>query len=419
MVGRIPGVVTVLAARDTVRATCAVAALAVAIFTFVTVEELPIGLLTLISADLEVSLSAVGLLVTGYALVVVVASVPLTRVTRRIPRRHLLAGLLAVFIVATWVSAVAASYWVLLAARIMTALTHAVFWSIVVPAAAGLFSPRVRGRVVALVLTGGSMAIVLGVPAGTWLGQQFGWRVAFLAASGLSLLAFVAIAALLPTERPEDSHAASGVEPDARRYWIVVVATAVAIGGVFTAYTYVTPFLTQVAGFSAAAISPLLLVNGVAGLAGNAVAGAAVDRRPRESLMAAVALHTVALFGLYLFSTVRPLVVGLLALAGFSLAGMATALSNRILLVAPGSSDIASAGSSAAFNAGIGGGALVGGVLLPKFGVLSTAGVGGLLCLAALAVLICEPLIAGHGPASQSHDARPANRDPPQPELVR
>jgi MFS transporter, DHA1 family, inner membrane transport protein len=411
--------VTVLAERDNVRATCAVAALTVAIFTFVTVEELPIGLLTLISADLEVSLSAVGLLVTGYALVVMVASVPLTRVTRRIPRRHLLAGLLAVFIVATWVSAVAASYWVLLAARITTALTHAVFWSIVVPAAAGLFSPRVRGRVVAFVLTGGSMAIVLGVPAGTWLGQQFGWRMAFVAASGLSLLTFVAIAALLPTAKPEDSHAATGVEPDARRYWIVVVATAVAVGGVFTAYTYVTPFLTQVAGFSAAAISPLLLVNGLAGFAGNAAAGAAADRRPREALMAAVALHCVALFGLYLFSTVRPLVVGLLALTGFSLAGMATALSNRVLVVAPGSSDIASAGSSAAFNAGIAGGALVGGALLPNFGVLSTVGAGGLLCLVAFVVLVCEPLMVGRsGPAGQSDDARPAGRGPPQQQQV-
>jgi MFS transporter, DHA1 family, inner membrane transport protein len=132
--------------RSTATAVGALLALAVAAFTYVTAETLPIGLLLLMTADLGVSPSAVGLLVTCYGLVVVVASLPLTHVTRRMPRQLLLSGLLAVFVMATWVSAAAASYRVLLAARVVTALSQALFWSIVVPTAAGLFPPRVRGR---------------------------------------------------------------------------------------------------------------------------------------------------------------------------------------------------------------------------------------------------------------------------------
>ena len=128
-----------------------------------------------------------GLLVTWYGLVVVVASLPLTQLTRRVPRRPLLSGLLGVFVLATWVSAAASSYWMLLGARVVTALSQALFWSVVVPTAAGLFPARLRGRVIAVVLAGASLAAVLGLPLGTWLGQQAGWRAAFLGLSGIGL----------------------------------------------------------------------------------------------------------------------------------------------------------------------------------------------------------------------------------------
>ena len=177
---------------STRKAVVALLALAVSTFVYVTTEILPIGLLLLIAADLRIEPSAVGLLVTWYGLVVVAASIPLTQLTRRVPRRPLLSGLLAVFVLATWVSAAASSYGVLLAARVVTALSQALFWSVVVPTAAGLFRPQVRGRVVAVVLGGSSLAAVAGLPMGTWLGQLAGWRTAFLALSGVGLGAMVA-----------------------------------------------------------------------------------------------------------------------------------------------------------------------------------------------------------------------------------
>ena len=155
-------------------------------------------------------------------------------------RRLLLSGLLAVFVVATWVSAAAASYRMLLGARVVTALSQALFWSVVVPTAAGLFPPRRRGRVVAVVLGGGSLAAVLGLPLGTWLGQQAGWRAAFLALSGIGLAAMVAIFAWLPAGAPGRGHAARGTAPDARRYLTLMAMTVLAATGTFAAFTYIT-----------------------------------------------------------------------------------------------------------------------------------------------------------------------------------
>jgi MFS transporter, DHA1 family, inner membrane transport protein len=392
-----------------IRAVSVLVALSASAFIYVTTETLPIGLLLLISADLDVSPAAVGLLVTGYGLVVVVASIPLTHLTRDVPRRFLLPGLLAVFVVFTAVSVATSNYWLLLGARMVIALSQAVFWSVVVSTAAGLFPPRVRGRVLAVVFGGSSLASVVGLPVGTWLGEQAGWRTAFLVLSGCAVLTLVTILALLPTSRPGQSSTARGTAPDARRYRLLVLMTVLAITGSFTAFTYVTPFLTDVSGFAAVAIGPLLLVRGIAGFIGVGVGGAHVDRSPWGAMVAPVALQTVALLGLYVLGHQRIVAAVLVAMAGLAFPALATALSSRVLQVAPGSVDIASAGTSVAFNVGITLGALLGSVLLSEFGVRSTALVSGLLSLAALAVALAEPWVSrprdpvapgGHEPAA-------------------
>jgi MFS transporter, DHA1 family, inner membrane transport protein len=156
------------------RRVMALAALMLAGFSFVTVEIAPVGLLSTISADLRVSLSAVGLLVTSYGLTVAIASVPLTRLVGAVPRRYLLSGLLAVLVAATGLSVTGPSYWALTPGRVTTALSQAVFWSVAAPAAVALFSPQVRGRVTSALFAAPALATVLGVPAVTWLGQQAG-----------------------------------------------------------------------------------------------------------------------------------------------------------------------------------------------------------------------------------------------------
>lgn len=380
------------------RAVVVLVALSVSAFTYVTTETLPIGLLLLISADLDVSQSAVGMLVTGYGLVVVVTSVPLTYVTRQVPRRVLLPGLLAVFLGFTVVSVVSSSYWLLLAARMVIALSQALFWSVAVPTAAGLFSPRMTGRAISVVFAGSSLAAVVGVPVGTWLGEQFGWRAAFLVLSGFGVLALVIIAVFLPSGPPGETHSARGSAPDVRRYWLLLVVIVLTVMGSFTAFTYVTPFLTEVAAFSAAAIGPLLLLRGVAGVVGVGIGGLQVDRGPWGATVTAVALQAVALLGAYVLGESQVMAAVLVALAGMAFSAFASVVGSRVLQVAPGSADIASAGSSTAFNIGITAGALLGGVLLPTFGARGTALAGGVLSLAALAVVLVEPRLPVPGP---------------------
>ena len=376
------------------RAIVILLALSLTTFTYVTTELSPIGVLPLIAADLDVSPSAVGFLVSGYGLVVVVTSIPLTRLTRRIPRRFLLSALLSVLVLATAASALVTDYWMLLGSRLVTAVSQALFWSVVTPAAASLFDPHVRGRAISILYGGSSLAAVIGVPAGTWLGQTTGWRSTFLALSALGLIALVLVAALLPTAPPGAGSADHGSAPDAGRYRALVVATALAVTGGFTTFTYLSPFLTDVTGLQASAVSPVLFVRGVAGALGVVLIGLVVDRFPWLVMTAVVVIQGLALTAQYAFGTTPAIATVSVAAAGLAIAAFSAALGTRVLIVAPGSSDMASAGTSTAFNVGITAGALLGGVLLPATGVQSTALVGAILTALALAVLLAEPRLS-------------------------
>ena len=369
------------------RAGAAVAALALGAFAFGTTENLPIGLLPLMADDLDVSASTVGLLVTGYGVVVAVVSVPLVRLTVRVGRRPLLTGVMAVFLVMTFASAAAPGYGSLFAARLVTALAQAVFWPVAVVAAAGLLPPEARGRAAAYVFGGGSLAIVLGVPAGAWLGRAAGWRASFAALGVICLVSFAALAALLPRGEAGGRDPVPASAPDARRFRLLVVTIMLLVGGVFTAFTYITEFLTRVSGFPDSAISPLLLANGAADIAGVVVAGIVVDRGPRALLAGSAAVLAAALLGLFAFGAAAVPAVLMLVLLGIGLPCAATAFQARVMESAPGDTDVASAWTSAAFNVGIAGGALFGGVLLPVTGVRGTALAGAAVAGTALAVI--------------------------------
>lgn len=376
------------------RANLALLALAVGTFSYVTVEVLPIGLLTVIASDLHRSRAQTGLLVTGYAIVVVIASIPLARLTQRIPRRLLLGVTLGVLTLATLASAAAHSFLVLLIARLVTALTQAMFWSVVASTATGLFSPQVRGRVVSRLSIGNSLAPVLGVPAGTWLGQQLGWRTAFLVMAAVALVTALAIVAFVPTFDPRQGSSARGSAPDARRFRILVLVTSVLVVGFMVAYTYITPFLLDVSGFRPAALGPLLLVSGISGVVGTFVVGAAFDRWPWSTLIVPLGLVTAGLLGLYLLGGAQPAAIAMVALVGLGFGALPPALQARTLQVAPGSTDMASAALSSAFNIGIASGSFVGGLLLTTVGVRSVALVGGLLAATALTIMLSDARVS-------------------------
>jgi predicted MFS family arabinose efflux permease len=365
----------------------ALAALTAGTFLYVTTETLPVGLLTPIGSDLGVSAARVGLLVTAYGLVVVVASIPLTYLTRAVPRRVLIGTLLAAYVASSLGSALAGSYGTLMATRVVTALGQAVFWSVVVPIAAGLFPAEVRGRALAVLFGGVSVAAVVGVPAGTWVGQHLGWRWSFAMLAAAGAVTLVALAATLPPDcRRLVDPAGPGSQPDRRRFSALITMTALATTGSFVFLTYLSPYLTDAIGLSAGLLSVVLLLRGLAGIGGVAVAGPLVDARPRLAIALPVAVQAAAL--LLLVHPPGPVAaVILVALTGYAFAAFTTPLSTRILQSAPIRLDLATSVSSTGVNVGITLGALIGSALLDGgSSVRSTALAGGLLTLAALAL---------------------------------
>lgn len=370
-------------------------ALSVAAFCYVSVETVPVGLLSVMSSDLGVPSSSIGLLVTGYGAMVAVVSLPLARAVERMPRRPLLLGLMTVLVAATALSAATPGYGLLFAARLLTALSQAVFWAVVTPVAAGMFPAQVRGRVTAVVFTGGSLGPMLGVPVGTWLGQEAGWRVTFLALAALGLLALLTLTVAMPVTTAYHEHARRGTSPDARRYALVLATTALSVAGFFAVFTYTSTFVTAVAGISAALLGPLLVARGLADFGGVTVGGFLSDRDQRLSVALPTALLTATLIAMFALGT-NPLVTGgTLVLTGFAMGALTPALQNRVMEFAPGGTDTASAGNSVAYNVGIAVGSSLGGLTLTHFGPRSIALVGAALAAAA-ALITLWPSAPGH-----------------------
>ncbi|HWD81911.1 MAG TPA: MFS transporter [Kribbella sp.] len=376
------------------RAAAALLMLSVGTFSYVTIEVLPIGLLTVMAGDLHRSDSRIGLLVSGYAVIVVLTSIPLTRLTSRLPRRTVLSGTLAVVAVANLLAAAAPTYEVLFGARLVTALSQALFWSIAPSIATSLVPPDAQGRAVARISIGAALASVLGVPLGTWLGANTSWRIPFLITAGLGAALFVGAMSLLPKVEAQDTTSRRGKAPDARRYAAVVAAAAIGVTGFMTFNTYVTPFLLDLTGFGRNALGPVLLASGLGGVLGAMVVGRLLDSHAWAAQLHAIALLALTLLGLAAFGQWKVPTVAFIAVGGFAYSSMAVALQARTLQVAHISTSLASAGTNSAYNLGIAAGAFVGGVLIDHTPVRTVAVVGGLLLAATALVVLCEPLMS-------------------------
>ena len=397
---------------DQRRAIIALVALGVSAFTFVATENLPGGLLTLIAPDLGRSTSEVGLLVTAYAAVVVVASLPLARVTRRFSRRYVLAATTAVCAVGSLWSAFAIGYADLMAARMVTALGQALFWAIVMPATAALFAPAVRGKMIARVTVGSSLGPVLGVPLGTYVGQQTNWRTAFLLFAVVSVAACITMAVAMPDVTPEQGGTARGTHPNMRRFLVLLLVTVLAVTGSFMMITFVTQFLLETAGFPARYLSVLLLGQGTVGVVTTVLIGQILDKRPWQAVLVALGLLTGTLVWLWGLGHVPALALVGLAMFGVALSAIPPALSFLSMQVAPGATESATAISSSVFNFGIGGGAALGALVVATAGVSTVPLFGAVFVLAALVVLAIDLWTT----ARRARALRPA---PPRPTPLR
>ncbi|CAL9588078.1 Inner membrane transport protein YdhP [Actinosynnema sp. ALI-1.44] len=367
----------------------ALVALAIGAFGIGTTEFVIVGLLPQVAADLQVSIPAAGLLVSGYALSVVVGAPLITALGSRVPRKRLLVGLMVLFILGNLLCAVADSYPLLMVGRVVAALCHGAFFGVGAVVASGLVAPDRQARAIALMFTGLTMANVLGVPMGTALGQEFGWRSTFWAVTALGVVGLVGILVLVPPQPASDG--LRGELEVFRRpgVWLALGTTALGFGAVFASFTYIAPMMTEVAGFSPGAVTWLLVLFGAGLCVGNVLGGRAADRSLMPSLYAILAVLAVVL-AVFVF-TARSQVLGAVTIGLLGVAGFATVapLQSRVLQQAEGAPALASAANIAAFNLGNAAGAWLGGVAIDAgFGYTAPNWVAALMAVAALGVAV-------------------------------
>jgi DHA1 family inner membrane transport protein len=367
-------------------------ALALSAFAIGTTEFVIVGLIPIIAASLGVSVPSAGLLVSLYALGVAIGAPVLTALSGRIPRKQLLLALMVLFTIGNLLAWLAPGYGTLMAARVLTGLAHGVFFSIGSTIATGLVSKDKAASAIALMFSGLTVALVTGVPLGTFIGQTFGWQSTFLAVALLGVVAILGSALLVPNN--------IAMSPPARlatqlailkkpRLLLVYAMTTLGYGGTFIAFTYLAPILQEVSGFAAGSVSLVMLVYGVSVAFGNIWGGKLADKHgPVRALQIVFALLALVLLVLTFTaaSKVLALVTVLLwgAVAFGNVPGLQVYVVQRAEQDAPDAVDVASGLNIAAFNVGIALGAWGGGLIVAHAGLMATPWIGALVVIGAL-----------------------------------
>lgn len=372
----------------------ALLALTLSAFAIGTTEFVIVGLLPTVAADLSISIPSAGLLVSLYALGVAVGAPVLTALTGKLPRKALLLSLMALFTAGNLLAWQAPSYETLVAARILTGLAHGVFFSIGSTIATGLVPREKAASAIAVMFTGLTVALVTGVPLGTFIGQHFGWRETFLAVSALGVVAFLGSAIFVPrhiAHTPPASLLQQAKVLAEPRLLLVYAKTAIGYGGTFIPFTFLAPILTDISGFSAGAVGWVMLVYGVSVAVGNLWGGRLADRLgPIPALRIIFALLAAVLLLLQFTAPYPWLAVGTVLLWGAVAFGNVPGLQVYVVKQAerftPQAVDVASGLNIAAFNLGIAGAAWAGGLIVTHLGLQHTPWIGALVVLVSLAL---------------------------------
>lgn len=379
-------------------------ALTIGAFGIGTTEFVIMGLLQQVATDLGVSISAAGMLISGYALGVFVGAPVLTLATARLPRKAVLVGLMVIFTVGNVACALAPGYTTLMLARVLTSLAHGTFFGVGAVVATSLVPAERKASAISLMFAGLTVATLLGVPAGAWLGLQLGWRATFWAVAAIGVIATVAVMLRVPA-------AVGAAAPVPWRQEVAVLArpqvllalamTVVGFAGVLAVFTYIQPLLVEVTGFSQSAVSAVLLVFGAGMIAGNLLGGRLADRWPVAALLGTLAALAVVLgaMSFVLHSKVAMvLFVGLLGVGAFA---TVAPLQLRVLDQAQGAGqNLASSLNIAAFNLGNALGAWLGGaVIAAGAGLAATPPVAALVTVVGLGIALWSVRLQRRGQA--------------------
>lgn len=376
---------------DKKRSTLALLALAISAFAIGTTEFISVGLLPLISEDLNISVTTSALTVTLYALGVTFGAPILTSLTSNIPRKTLLFWIMIVFIIGNSLAASATGIGMLLVARIISAFAHGVFMSIGSTIAADLVPENRRASAIAIMFSGLTVATVTGVPLGTWIGQHMGWRAAFIGIVIIGVIAFIANMILIPSNLRKGTRTSLNNQLKLitnGRLLLAFAITAIGYGGTFVVFTYLSPLLQDITGFSESTVTVILLVYGIAIAIGNVIGGKAANRKPVSALFYMFILQFIVL--IILTFTIPLKVAGLITILFMGLLAFMNVPGLQVYVVmlaeryTPKAVDVASAVNIAAFNAGIAIGAYLGGVVTDSIGIIHTPWVGAIMVLGAV-----------------------------------
>jgi DHA1 family inner membrane transport protein len=392
----------------------AILALAVGAFGIGTTEFVAMGLLPQMAASFDVSIASAGWLISAYALGVVVGAPTLTALTHSWPRKRVLTALMGLFVVGHAATALAPGFEALVGARFLSGLSHGAFFGACAVVARKIAPPGRQGQALALVFTGLTVANVVGVPAGTYVGQQLGWRLTFALVGVIGLVTIAAIATMVPEVETRTGSLRSEFAAFRRgQVWWTLLITTVGFASLFTVLSYVAPLLTEVAGYSEGSVSWVLVLFGLGATVGNLVGGRLADWRPYRTLAVGFVAQVVVFGLLFLFADhawVAAAAVFSFAFVGFV---MSAPIQTRGILAAGGGASMASAAMQAAFNVGNAMGAFLGGLVIDAgFGYSSPALVAVVLALLGL-VILAEATRAdknGRAPIDPQVAAVPAQR---------
>ena len=383
--------------REKVDHRAALVALALGGFGIGLTEFVIAGLLPDVATTFGVDEAEAGWLISGYALSVAVGAILLTAAVTRLNRKHVLVALMVLFILGNLVSALAPTYDALMTGRVIAALSHGAFFGIGAVVAAGLVAPEKKAAAIAMMFGGLTIANVLGVPFGTLLGQQYGWRSTFWAITAIGVVALVGMATLVPSMQAD---AATNLRRELSAFrhpqvWLSLLVTVLGFGGMFGAFTYIAYTLTGVSGFEASSVPWLLVLFGLGLFVGNYYGGRFADRSVPVTLSVVLAALTVVLVLFAATAGSKPLTVVSLALMGTFGFATVPGLQMRIMSYAEHAPTVASGANIAAFNVGNATGAWLGGLTITAgLGYTSPLWVGAGLTFGALVVLLVATGVA-------------------------
>jgi len=386
----------------------AIWALSIGAFGIGTTEFVVMGLLLQMATDLNISISAAGYIITAYALGVVIGAPLLTPLLGRYPRRAALVGLMVVFTVGNIACALSGSLsWILLA-RVLTAFAHASYFGIGSVVAADIAPPSRKSSAIAAMFLGATLANIIGVPGGTWLGQAFGWRSTFVVVAVLGGIATLATAWFIPRQ------SASPTKPDLASEWKAIgrvdvlrafAITAFGFGGTFTAFTYIAPMLTEVTHVPEAWVAPILLLFGVGMVIGNPLGGRLADKSTHLALTVSLAFLAAMLFVLPMALSNVYLAAIVVLLLGVAMFSTIPPLQTNAIELGRDAPTLAASCNIAAFNLGNAGGAWLGGAMIASgMPLTSVPMAAGVVTLIGLALVLLSRRACSKGPWATSSD---------------